>query len=120
MSLPQEPTFSLLKDHFVVGWKNIDREDFVGSSHGYTCAQKAVGTTNGAGPRNTQMFVLSSDGVVLHCLPGFWHPEDLAHELRFARTGRCSAPGVRRSMCGVLPWKDGANPHDQAVLDCSR
>jgi hypothetical protein len=77
--------FSLLKDKFVVGWKNIQREDYVGSSHGYTCSESAVGTTNGAGPRNTQTFVLSSDGVVLHCLPGFWHHDDLAYELELAR-----------------------------------
>jgi hypothetical protein len=27
------------------------------------------------------MFMLSPDLVVLHALPGFWHPEDLAREL---------------------------------------
>ena len=86
MSLSQEPAFSTLKKHFVVGWKNNQREDYVGTSHGYTCEQAAVGTTNGAGPRNMQTFVLSPDGVVLHCLPGFWHPEDLAHELEMSRT----------------------------------
>jgi hypothetical protein len=86
VSLSLDPTFSILKDHFVVGWKNIAREDYVGSSHGYECNQPAVGTTNGAGPRNMQMFMLSPDGVVLHCLPGFWHPEDLAHELQMGRT----------------------------------
>ena len=85
MSLSQEPVLSLLKEHFVVGWKNIRGEDFVGASHGYECTDTAVGTTNGAGPRNTQMYMLSPDGVVLHCLPGFWHPEDLAHELRLGR-----------------------------------
>lgn len=85
MSLPQEPVLSRLKSSFVVGWKNIRREDYVGSSHGYTCDEGAVGTTNGAGPRNTQIFVLSYDGVVLHCLPGFWHHDDLAAELDFAR-----------------------------------
>ena len=71
MSLSQEPAFSTLKKHFVVGWKNNQREDYVGSSHGYTCDQPAVGTTNGAGPRNMQTFVLSPDGYVLHCeVPG--------------------------------------------------
>ena len=76
--------FPLLKSDFVVGWKNIQREDYVGASHGYTCEQPAVGTTNGAGPRNTQMFVLSPGGVVLHALPGFWHPDELAAELHFS------------------------------------
>jgi len=74
----------MLKNKFVVGWKNIRDKDYVGSSHGYTCKDSAVGTTNGAGPRNMQTFILSSNGTVLHCLPGFWHPEDLAYELEFA------------------------------------
>ncbi|MHC4839973.1 MAG: hypothetical protein ACYTDT_03290 [Planctomycetota bacterium] len=28
--------------------------------------------------------MLSPDGTVLHCLPGYWHPEDLDRELEFA------------------------------------
>lgn len=31
------------------------------------------------------MFVLSSDGIVLTCLPGFWHSQDLASELQLAQ-----------------------------------
>lgn len=85
MSLPQEPVFSLLKSDFVVGWKNIITEEYVGESFGYTCDQTAVGTTNGAGPHNVQIFVLSPDLTVLHALPGFWHPKDLAQELRFSQ-----------------------------------
>lgn len=77
--------FSLLKSSFVVGWKNIIQKKYVGESNGYTCTQTSVGTTNGAGPHNVQLFMLSPDGVVLHCLPGFWHPKDLASELRFAQ-----------------------------------
>lgn len=45
---------------------------------------KAIKTTNGAGPHNIQMFVLSPDGIVLTCLPGYWNPNDLAEEIRFA------------------------------------
>jgi hypothetical protein len=33
-----------------------------------------------------QIFVLTSDGVVLHCLPGFWTPDDLLTELQFAQS----------------------------------
>ena len=75
----------MLQSDFVVGWTNIRKSDYVGYSHGYHSKQTSVGTTNGAGPRNTQMFVLSPDLVVLHALPGFWHPEDLESELRFAK-----------------------------------
>lgn len=76
----------MLQSDFVVGWQNIAKKDYVGDSRGYTCEQAAVGTTNGAGPRNTQIMVMSPGGVVLHALPGFWHPDDLATELEFSKT----------------------------------
>ena len=75
----------MLQRDFVLGWKNIAKEEYVGSSHGYSKRQTSVGTTNGAGPGNLQIFVLSPDLVVMHALPGFWHPEDLARELRFSK-----------------------------------
>lgn len=84
VSLSQEPVFGILASDFVLGWKNIVNEQFVGDSMGYGPDQIAVGTTNGAGPHNVQMIILSADGVVVHALPGFWHPDDLAAELRFA------------------------------------
>lgn len=68
-----------------MAWKNIRRADFVGYSRGYGKTQSALTTTNGAGGRNVQMFVLTPDGVVLHALPGYWHPEDLLRELRFGQ-----------------------------------
>ena len=78
--------FSKLKSDYVVGWRNIIKEKFVGESFGYTCDQTSVGTTNGAGPHNVQLFMLSPDLVVLNVLPGFWHPEDLARELDLGKT----------------------------------
>ncbi|HLU39019.1 MAG TPA: hypothetical protein VK081_06515 [Planctomycetota bacterium] len=85
MTLGDEEVLATLRDRFVVGWHNIWRERWVGESHGYSRAQSAVGTTNGAGGRNMQIFVLSPDLVVLHALPGFWHPKDFLHELHFAQ-----------------------------------
>lgn len=82
VTLPVEPVFSLLRERFVIGWKNIIREQFVGRSHGYDLEDTAIGTTNGAGPHNIHTFVISPDGVVMHAMPGFWHPEDFASELR--------------------------------------
>lgn len=75
----------MLKSDFVLGWRNILREEYVGRSFGYSSRQTSVGTTNGAGPHNVQIFILSPELVVLHALPGFWHPKDLARELRFAK-----------------------------------
>ena len=84
MSLPNEEVIALLKDQFVVGFRNIEEDKHVGLSHGYKAGQTAVGTTNGAGGRNVQLVVMSPDQTVLHVLPGFWHPEDLVTELKFA------------------------------------
>lgn len=75
----------MLERDFVLGWKDIRKQRFVGYSFGYKPKDSSLGTTNGAGPHNVQMFVLSPDRVVLHALPGFWHPEDLAQELQFAK-----------------------------------
>jgi len=85
VSLPNSEVLDLLRTSFVVGWTNIQKESHVGMSHGYRCDQTAVGTTNGAGGRNVQLVALAADGRVLHVLPGFWHPDDLVRELRFAR-----------------------------------
>jgi len=83
VSLPDAEVLDLL-DEFVVGQRNIHKDEHVGLSHGYKKNQTAVGTTNGAGGRNVQLVVMAADETVLHVLPGFWHPEDLVRELRFA------------------------------------
>lgn len=84
MSLPNEEVLALLRERFVLGARNIERDHHVGMSHGYRCNQTAVGTTNGAGGRNVQILVLAADGAVMHALPGFWHPQELAAELRLS------------------------------------
>jgi hypothetical protein len=84
VSLSTDPTFSLLKDNFICGFKDISRKGYAGASGKHEPDENAVDTTNGAGPHNIQMFVLTPDGTVLHCLPGYWHSGDLASELKFA------------------------------------
>ncbi|MCR9244945.1 MAG: hypothetical protein NXI31_07925 [bacterium] len=86
MTLPNEEVLQLLQDEFILGSRNIERDEHVGLSHGYRKTDSAVGTTNGAGGRNVQLCVLASDRTVLHVLPGFWHAEDLVDELKFALT----------------------------------
>jgi len=73
-----------LKNEFVCGFKNITGASYAGKSGQHDTDAPAVVTTNGAGPHNVQMFILSSDGTVLHCLPGYWAPLDLVQEIRFA------------------------------------
>jgi hypothetical protein len=85
VSLPDPAVLPILERDFVLAWRNIKTEDYVGNSMGYKRDQSCVGTTNGAGGRNVQIFILSPDHVVLHALPGFWHPDDLAHELELAK-----------------------------------
>lgn len=84
MSLSQEPAFSALRNHFVCGYKNIMQEGYAGDSGVHPIDGNAVNTTNGAGPHNLQTFVMTADGTVLHCLPGFWSSTDLAAELEVA------------------------------------
>jgi len=87
---------SLLKSDFVLVWRDIRKKNYVGYSLGYKPRNSSVGTTNGAGAHNLQLFALSPDLVVLQALPGFWHPEDLARELRFAKVlGHLWADGNR-------------------------
>ncbi len=114
----------MLKSDFELGWFNIKKEDYVGYSSGYHHKKHcAVGTTNGAGPHNVQLFVLSPDRVVLHALPGFWAPDDLARELRFAKTlhrlwndeGRSVAQ--KKDMCRRMQM---AEPHYHSAATFAR
>ncbi|HLF92809.1 MAG TPA: hypothetical protein VJB14_05065 [Planctomycetota bacterium] len=84
MSLSDGPTFEALRTKFVCGWRDIKGEPWSGVSGRYDPDHNAAWTTNGAGPHNIQLFMLSADGTVLHCLPGYWETHDLAHEIKLA------------------------------------
>ncbi|MCK5944941.1 MAG: hypothetical protein KAI24_23335 [Planctomycetes bacterium] len=84
MTLPNDDIIQFLDGRFVLCHRNIEKEEHVGMSHGYKPTQSAVGTTNGAGPRNVQFLVLAHDETVLHAMPGFWHASDLIKELTLA------------------------------------
>lgn len=84
MSLSQEPAFSALKNYFVCGTKDITDEPYAGESGRHDNFGNAVVTTNGAGPHNIQMFMLSADGTILNVLPGYWAPQDLVYEMGLA------------------------------------
>ncbi len=74
----------MLKNELVCGYRDISKERYAGFSGKHDPDGNAVATTNGAGPHNLQTFLLSSDGTVLHCLPGYWSPKDLVREVEFA------------------------------------
>jgi hypothetical protein len=84
VSLSQDPAFSLLKNYFVCGYRDITNEPYAGVSGRHEADGNAVDTTNGAGPHNLQLFFLSADGTVLSVLPGYWHSQDLATEMNLA------------------------------------
>ncbi len=84
MSLSEEPAFSVLKDELVCGYRDISKESWAGFSGKHEVDGNAINTTNGAGPKNLQTFILASDGTVMTCLPGYWAPQDLVSEIEFA------------------------------------
>lgn len=85
MSLSQDPVLTTLKNQFVCGVSDISGKEYSGESGSHSPTGKAFFAGNGAGPHNVQLLILSSDGTVLHALPGYWHPQDLAGELAFAQ-----------------------------------
>lgn len=85
MSLSQEPAFSYLKHNFITGYKDITGEEYAGVSGVHMPTGNAIATSNGAGPHNLQTFILAPDGTVMHCLPGYWNPEDLVSELELGQ-----------------------------------
>jgi hypothetical protein len=86
VTLSNDTLIRTLNRQFVCGFRNIKDEPYCGKSGQHDPNTPAVLTTNGAGPHNVQIFVLASDGTVLHCLPGFWNPADLLYELKFAQS----------------------------------
>lgn len=84
MTLPNDDVINFIDSRFVLAHRNIHKDEHVGMSNGYKPTQSAVGTTNGAGPRNVQFLILAADETVLHALPGFWHATDLIPELQLA------------------------------------
>jgi len=70
-----------LKSDYVCGVWDITGTPLAGKSSEHSVYNPAVVTTNGAGPRNVQIGVFTSDGHVLMVLPGTWNPQDLMWEL---------------------------------------
>ena len=85
MSLSNKMVFKLLKKEFECGWKNIRDEPYAGTSSSHKPTVQAVSTTNCAGHHNVQMFFMTPEGRVLHCLPGFWEPTALLKEAKLAK-----------------------------------
>lgn len=119
MSLSEPALINKLNSKFVAGFRDISDEPYCGLSGKHDATNPAAKTTNGAGPHNTQLFVLDPDGTVLHCLPGFWDPRDLALELDFAaqlgrvwRDPKLNAAQKRARFTTLQLEHLGAHPQD--------
>lgn len=84
MSLSSPDVLARLESRFVCGYRDITGEPYAGRSGIHPVGGNAIRTTNGAGPHNVQLFMLAPDGTVLHCLPGYWAPQDLLREMDLA------------------------------------
>jgi hypothetical protein len=74
VTLSNDIVLNILKKQFVCGFKNITGEPYAGKSGKHDPDSPAVLTTNGAGPHNVQIFMLSSDGTGTALLAGLLVP----------------------------------------------
>lgn len=114
-----------LQNDFVCGWRNIDgAEEYAGKSNAHDPSFPAVKTTNGAGAHNIQMLIISPEGKVVHCLPGYWSPSALEHELEFALelTKLLAKPGPanERNDAFMLKHLEHAYEHDFRITKNSK
>ena len=85
VTLSNEEVIRSLNRDFVCGWKNIKGATaYAGSSNTHLPSYPAMEVSNCAGHHNVQMFFMTSDGRVLHCLPGYWGPKYFVEELKLA------------------------------------
>lgn len=85
MTLSHQPVIDLLNKHFACAFKNIKgKTAYAGSSNSHMPTNPAIEVSNCAGHHNVQMFFMTSDGRVLHCLPGYWNPRHFTHEAELA------------------------------------
>ncbi len=74
-----------LQKNFICAWENIKgKRSYAGSSNSHMPTNGAIEVSNCSGHHNVQMVFMTSDGRVLHCLPGYWKPRDFLTELDLA------------------------------------
>lgn len=85
MTLSHEEVQKRLNQSFVSGWTNIKGETaYAGNSNTHLPTYPAIEVSNCAGHHNVQMFFMTSEGRVLHCLPGYWNPRHFMEEMELA------------------------------------
>ena len=85
MTLSSQEVIDLLGRNFVSAYTSIKgKTPYAGVSNTHMPENPAIEVSNCAGHHNVQMFFLTSDGRVLHCLPGYWNKRDFLEEAKLA------------------------------------
>ncbi len=74
----------MLKTKFLCGWKDISGARYAGTSTRHQTGAPAQLVNTCSGHKNVQMFFMTSDGTLLHCVPGFWQPKNWLMEAKLA------------------------------------
>jgi len=85
VTLPNKNVMPLLRNNFVMAFKNIDgKTRYAGKSNKHMPTMAAQKIYNCTAAKNIQMFILTEDGKIVHCLPGFWDVKPFIAEVQFA------------------------------------
>ena len=86
VTLADSKVRSALNRDFVCGWTNIEgKTDYAGSSNKHQPSNAAIKVNTCSGHHNVQTFLMTADGKVVHCLPGFWPAKAYVSQLGLAK-----------------------------------
>jgi hypothetical protein len=85
-TLRQAEVIGELHPHFTVAWDNLLPELYpdTGTPKAYS-PEHAARVPEGAGGGNIRIYFCTPDGQIVHQVIGYWKPESLLEEIRFAR-----------------------------------
>ncbi|MEE3229628.1 MAG: hypothetical protein VX272_01215, partial [Planctomycetota bacterium] len=85
MTLSNDKVINQINTAFVSGWQNIKgRKNYAGVSNTHMPSYAAKNINTCSGGRNIQMYFMTPDGRVVHCLPGYWNAADFYTQAGFA------------------------------------
>jgi hypothetical protein len=125
VTLSDDAVSKLLTKNFVCGWRSIKgATSYAGTSNTHKPNYDAITVSNCAGHHNVQLFFMTADGKILHCLPGFWAPKYFLHEAQFALDlakvyYQKSLTPVKRNQLYLNLHLEHALGHDKALRDAS-
>ena len=85
MTLSNSKVINQINTAFVSGWQNIKgKRSYAGVSNTHLPSYAAKNINTCSGGRNIQMYFMTPDARVVHCLPGFWSAADFYTQAGFA------------------------------------